>query len=56
MDLAWGVFGENFTTVGLLEEPFILVIAFASVLQSSWSPNLECRALNLAFASTVPTW
>jgi MOSC domain-containing protein YiiM len=36
MDLAWGVFGENFTTAGYLRKCFISVIAFGSGLQNSW--------------------
>ena len=36
MGLPWGVFGENFTTEGLLEERFISGIAFGSGLQNSW--------------------
>ena len=55
IDLPRGVFGENFTTEGLLEETVHigdrLRIGSAHLL----SPNLECLASNSAFASIART-
>ena len=56
MDLAWGVFGENFTTAGLLEETLHIGdrLRVGSAEFVVTQPRMPCY--KLAFASTVRTW
>src|SRR5438034_6297525 len=51
MDLPWGVFGENFTTEGLLEETFHIVtrLRIASAEFMVPHPRIPCFKLGLCF-------
>jgi MOSC domain-containing protein YiiM len=42
MLLPWGMFGEIFTTAGLLESQLNMATSFTSVRRLSWSPSRGC--------------
>ena len=54
--LPWGVFGENLTTSGLLEEAVNVGISFGLGPRSSKRRSRVCRATNLASSLAARIW
>src|SRR5207244_7100441 len=54
MDLPFGMFGENLTTEGLLEDAFTSGTDFESGKRNLWSRSRECPATSWASSLAAP--
>ncbi len=50
LDFVWGMFGENFTTEGLVEDNVNMATIFKLAMPSLLQLNLECHATNLVLS------